>query len=206
MINMKRNVYTIVAVVLVLLLIAGCAPRVNGVKKDLSYDDILKKNTVSGKDYSQFETKLIAGATYKDMDFITAQINKKGQDLYYDSRKMNQLISEAQRDDVFYVSFFVAVYTPDDRYADFSPKKGLWKFYLKKGHYELIQAQKVQRVARSYLAEYEMLYPYISTWMQGYEVFFSRSELYNVLGSRDLFRPFSLLITGQFGKLELTFE
>jgi hypothetical protein len=171
-----------------------------------SYEESLTKHTRSGKDYKDFETKLIVSATYKTLDFSYAQIDKLSKELLYDSQKTSLLKIKAERDNELYVDFFVSAYTPDERYADFSKTKDFWKIYLKKGDHELVEAQKVKRISKSSLPEYETLYPYISPWMTCYKVRFSRNDLQKSTGSTDISPPLTLVVAGQLGKLELTFD
>ncbi len=206
MFYMKQKITNYLWFTLICVLISSCATRQGDFSDRAIYERALKTNSVSQKAYDKFETKLIANATYKDLDFIEAQIKQKGDSLLYDSGQINSLTTSAKRDNIFFVNFFVSVFTPDDRYADFSKKKGLWRFYLKKGRDELIEAHSVRLVDNDRLAEYEALYPYISSWSTCYEVSFARSDLYNATKKRELFRPFSLVITGQIGQVELEYE
>ena len=81
---------------LFILLLTSCAIK-NGaiIAGDGWYSDALETSTRNGKAYEEFETKLIAHVTYKDLDFIKAQINYKGAELMYDRYKVSRLISAA---------------------------------------------------------------------------------------------------------------
>jgi cell division protein FtsI/penicillin-binding protein 2 len=203
---MYRKAFNFILAALIFLFVLSCATYKGAENDGLSYEDVLKLYTKSGKAYDEFETKLIVSATYKDMGLVEAQVNKKGEELLYDKDHIDTLVKEEQRDNVFYVNFFVAAYTPDEKFADFSKGKELWKFYIKKGDHELVDVYKIKKVVRVNQPEYEVLYPYLSNWMQGYEISFARSDLYNSTNSKKLSRPFSLIIAGQLGRVELVFD
>jgi len=193
---MKRILNFLILLALVFC-IASCAPKKAVVKATASYEEVLKEHTKDSKAYKDMETKLIAYATYKDNVFMNALIDKKAEKLLYNSARVDLLKIQAQRNNEVRISFFVAAYTPDNRFADFSREKGLWKFYVKEGDSEPLEAFSVKKVSRGDRPEYEVLYPYISTWMQLYEIRFNKSSTS---------QPLTLIITGQLGKMELTYN
>ena len=60
-----------------------------------------------------------------------------------------------------------------------------------------MEAIKVKKISKSDRPEYEVLYPYVTPWVECYKVSFKKGELS---------RPLTLTIAGQIGKVELEFE
>ena len=200
--NMIRTHKLIISFALIFLLSACSSNKemVKEVSKAPSYEDVLNQYTREGKLYDNFDTQLIAYATYKDNAFMKAQIDKQAKDMLYDSSKVDILKLQSERDNETHVNFFVALYTPDDRFADFSKEKGLWKFYIKRGDSNPIEADKIKKVSRADKPIFEALYRYLSPWMQGYKVSFKKLDGDNSTA------PLTLIITGQLGKMELTYN
>jgi len=191
---------------ILLLFLFSCASKRDYLVNE-NYKDFLKKYTREGKYYESMETRLIALATYKSTDFMRAQVNKVGKDLLYDDETIKIQMVKAERSNEFNINFFVALYTPDTRFADFSKDKGLWKFYIEKDGKKPIEANKIKVISKMDLPNYEPLYPYIaSAWMTCYEISFYKSDLKDSTGAEELSPPFNLIITGKIGKISLLFN
>lgn len=182
----------------------SCSAR-SGSVHELSYKKLLERNTRDGKVYDTFETKLIAHATIKDTPFVMAQIDKQAKELLYNNDKVSVLKLKATRENENSINFFLALYTPDDRFADFSKSKGLWKFYIQSGNSEPVAADMVKQISKPDRPEYEVLYPYVTPWMLCYKVSFRRSDLVSGTGSNRVESPIYLIIAGQLGTLKLQF-
>ncbi|MFC1855041.1 hypothetical protein ACFL2A_00675 [Thermodesulfobacteriota bacterium] len=186
---------------LILTTIISCSANTN-VKKTMTYDELLENNTNTAKTYDTLETKLVATATHMDAEFIESQTRKKAKNLLYDDETLSNMLMKAKISNSYFENFLVALYTPDDRFTDFSKGKGIWKFYVQMENSQLVEAELVKKVPRAKIAEYEILYPYISSWMQTYELNFLRLDM----AEKKLNRPFSLIITSQLCKLEIKFN
>lgn len=186
-----------------ILLSSGCASKQGEVKQAADYFDLLNGMTKSKKVIDKLDSKLFVSATYRNWSLREAYVNEYARRYQMDNDQ-RQRLEDAQKDlDERFNEFFIAVYTPEERWNDFDQPLSIWKIYMEDERGNRVTPINIKKVdvASPLIREF---YPYIDLWSSGYTVMFPKYTI----GGEEPFPgkdagTFKLVITGVVGKAEL---
>lgn len=210
--NEKQNIKSKIPFASCLLLLAsclvftGCASKQAATKPPLGYFDILPQWTKSQKVIDNLDSKLFIYATYKSWPLREAYVDEYAKRYQMDDAQKQKIRNEEKDLDERLNEFFIAVYTPDERWNDFNTSESIWKIYLedeKKGRVAPIKIVKVD-VKSPLIREF---YPYLDLWSSGYIIKFPKY----MIGGKEPFpgkdtNYFKLIVTGVVGSAELKWQ
>jgi hypothetical protein len=165
------------------------------------YLDNLKKWTRSETVYSQFETKVHIGATYKSGDFNAAYRKEYARvyNLSAQEIKTREELSADLSSDL--TEFFFYAYLPEKNNNDFDKYNSIWKVYLIDAQGNRFEPMEIRRIEKI-TPLIEEFYPYIQQYYGScYTLKFpALSAEAKAAG------PFKLAFTGVLGRVELIWE
>jgi hypothetical protein len=189
-----------------ILFFIGCAAKEEAIKPSLGYFDILPQMTKNKKVIDNLDTKLFIYATYKHWALREAYTNEYARRYQMDASQKERLNSSEKELDQRFNEFFIAVYTPDERWNDFNTPESIWRIYLedeKGSRVSPIEIKKVD-VNSPLIREF---YPYLDLWSSGYIIRFPKY----MVAAEEPFPGknasyFKLIITGVVGSAELEWQ
>ncbi|MBI5874704.1 MAG: hypothetical protein HZB81_02475 [Deltaproteobacteria bacterium] len=172
----------------------------------MGYFDILPQMTKGKKVIDNLDSKLFIYATYKNWPLKEAYVEEYARRYQMDNYQKDRLnVSEKESDERFN-EFFVAVYTPDERWNDFDQPLSIWKIYMEdeKGNRAYPLEIKKVDVNSPLIREF---YPHLDLWSSGYIVKFPK---YMTIGEEPFpgkdANYFKLIVTGVVGRAELEWK
>jgi len=175
---------------LLLLLFQGCSRRHvsvgRGTGESLSparYKKALKHYTQSASVYSNFETVLLAKATYWGWSFRDAYADEYGYRYVLPAAAQSEMEARERSDWEMYHQFMLAAYTPNPKKNDFSKPDSIWRLRLYDSSGNVAAPVVIKRVDHDDETLKEF-FPYVDGWYRAYVVKFPREEL--ELGSEQL--------------------
>jgi len=179
-----------------LTVFTGCAAKEEAIKPSLGYFDILPQVTKSKKVIDNLDSKLFVYATYKNWALRAAYVDEYARRYQMDESQKETLKEREKGLEERFNEFFIAVYTPDERWNDFNTRESIWRVYLeddKGSRVSPIEIKKVD-VKSPFIREF---YPYLDLWSSGYIIRFPKY----MIGGEEPFpgkdtNYFKLIITG----------
>jgi len=191
---------------LLFTIFTGCASKQEEVKPSLGYFEVLNQMTKSKKVIESLESKLFIYATYKNWALREAYVDEYARRYRMDSLQKEGLISSEKEIDEQFNEFFIAVYTPVDKWNDFIASDSIWKIFMEDVDGNRVTPVKIKKVdAESPLIK--EFYPYLDPWSSGYIIKFPK---YTISGDK----PFpdeeegylKLIVTSVVGSAELEWQ
>ncbi len=189
-----------------LTVFTGCGAKDEAVKPSLGYFDILPQMTKSKKVIDNMDSKLFISATYKNLALREAYVDEYARRYQMDNNQKEKLKEMEEGLDERFNEFFIAVYTPDERWNDFNQPQSIWKIYMENEKGNRVSPIEIKKadVASPLIREF---YPYLDLWSSGYIVKFPK---YMIVGEEPFpgkdANYFKLIITGVVGKAELEWQ
>ncbi|UCD83910.1 MAG: hypothetical protein JSU92_11575 [Deltaproteobacteria bacterium] len=158
-----------------LVLFLGCAGlngggAPSGVEAD-DYQSALSEWTEEAKVYQEFETRLLAAATFKSWEFRQAYVEKYARIYLLETGSKRDMLEEERAVSSKQNEFFLSIYSPDKDLGDFSMENAAWKICLLDEQGNKLEPIKIKKVKQkeSLLQEF---YPYITLWSSFYQLSF----------------------------------
>lgn len=201
--SMKNNLKYFVIIIGLFVLSSCMSPDNRAVKKN--YNRAIKTYSEDSKIYKSLESILLWEATYKTDEFIKAYIDEYVRRYKLSDDKKSVLVEKIGKTGTEYNEFFIAVFTPDNRWNDLDTSGSVWKLYLeddKGNRLEPISIDK-HRDDNNYYADF---FPYLDPWSIGYTVKFPKMTLGGDVISLDDSSFVKLIITGAKGSTWLKWK
>ena len=185
----------------------GCAAKnADVVQPAKGYFAGLQRMTRHEKVIDRLESKLFVYATYKSLALREAYIDEYARRYkMYDHQRDRLAKAEMEMDEKFN-EFFIAVYTPEDRWNDFNTSESIWKIYLEDEKGDRVSPIEIKKVDVNSPLIREF-YPYLDLWSSGYVIRFPK---YMAGGKESLpgkdANYFRLIITGVVGSAALEWQ
>jgi len=198
--------------VFVLAIQASCGPgplslAEAGQGEALDYGDELSAWTRHGRIYTDFETNVIVHATYLAPRFLAAYEQEYRKMYDPTEREMADVRERLFDRRKSSECFFVAVFTGQRDWNDFSLANSIWRVHLENDSGVRVRSGSVGQVESGDLV-YEHFFPYFERFYEGYAVCFPNQALGGtgvpMLGEGT--RSFVLDMTSPLGKISLTWE
>ncbi|MBI5048803.1 MAG: hypothetical protein HZB54_07645 [Deltaproteobacteria bacterium] len=162
--------------------------------------------TKDKKVIDNLDSKLFIYATYKNWTLREAYADEYARRYQMDTSQKERLNSSEKELDERFNEFFIAVYTPDERWNDFNTPESIWKIYL--------EDEKGSRVSPVGITKVDVnsplvreFYPYLDLWSSGYIIRFPK---YTIVAEEPFPRKdagyLKLIITGVVGSAELEWQ
>lgn len=201
--SQKKLLFWILNSVFCILFFTGCAAKEEAIKPSLGYFDILPQMTRSKKVIEKLDSKLFVSATYKNWAFREAYIAEYARRYQMDDNEKEKL-KEIEKDaDEKFNEFFVAIYTPDERWNDFDQPQSIWKIYMEDEKNNRVYPIEIKKTDTNSPLIKEF-YPYVDAWSSGYIIRFPK---YMIAGIKPFPEEntnyFKLVITGVVGSAEM---
>ena len=189
-----------------ILLFTGCAAKEEAIKPSLGYFDILPQMTKHKKVIDNLDSKLFVYATYKSWPLREAYVEEYARRYQMDDSGKEKLKEKEMGLDEKFNEFFIAVYTPDEKWNDFDQPLSIWKIYMEDEKGERLSPIEIKKVdADSPLIR--EFYPYLDLWSSTYIVKFPK---YIITGEEPFpgkdTNYFRLKITGVVGNVVLEWQ
>lgn len=188
----------------VVLFVSGCAG-----KRELARDAYfreLDRWTRSDQVYEGLDSRLYIHATFKATSYREAYTERYSQEYELDPALATALLSRELNQAETYNEFFIAAFTPEDRWNDFHKKDSVWKLYLEDDTGAKLSPVSVTRVEAKDPSIREF-FPHLDPWSYGYLVRFPK---YTPAGTTPLPGPetewMKLVATGVLGRAEMTWH
>jgi hypothetical protein len=203
----ERALYTPLLILLCVLsaaLVASCARR-GEVKPDGGppYAKVIKQWTREGSVYRGIESMLLLHGTYRGMELREAYTREYGERYRLDSYRVEKLVAQERAGYERSEEFFLAVYTPDEKWNDLERSDSAWRLYLRNDSGERVEPITIRRVDEE-SPLFREFYPKLDQWSRGYIVSFPK---YSATGERPIINDdtsrFTLIITGVLGQTEI---
>lgn len=198
------GLFFLLAVFALMLTAGGCAGRPDVIKKD--YAGELDAWTRSAKIYDGLESRLYISATFKNPDFVRAYAQRYAEEYQLEPGLRETMLERGLELSETYNEFFVAAFTPDEKWNSFEGPGAIWKLYLEDDAGNRLAPVSVSRVDGSDPLIREF-FPYFDPWSYGYIVKFPK---YTETGTEPipgaLTRSIRLKVTGILGKGELEWK
>ena len=189
-----------------LTVFTGCAAEEDAIKPSLGYFDILPQMTRSKKVIEKLDSKLFVSATYKNWALREAYIVEYARRYQMDDNEKEKLKEMEKDSDEKFNEFFVAIYTPDERWNDFDEPQSIWKIYMEDEIGNRVYPLEIKKTDTGSPLIKEF-YPYVDAWSSGY---IKRFPKYMVAGIKPFPEEntnyFKLVITGVVGSAELEWQ
>ena len=158
-----------------LALLLGCgglkvgeAP--SGVEAD-GYQRVLNEWTEEAKVYQDFETRLLAAATFKSWEFRQAYVEKYARIYLLETGSKRDMLDEERAVSSKLNEFFLSIYTPDKELDDFSKGNAAGKICLLDEQGNKLEPVEIKKVKEK-TALLREFYPYITPWSSFYQLSF----------------------------------
>lgn len=198
------GLFFLLVVLALMLTVGGCAGRPDVIKKD--YAGELGAWTRSAKIYDGLESRLYISATFKNPDFVRAYVQRYAEGYQLDQGLRETMLERSLELSETYNEFFVAAFTPDEKWNSFEGPAAIWMLYLEDDAGNRLAPVSVSRVDGSDPLIREF-FPYFDPWSYGYIVKFPK---YTETGTEPipgaLTRSIRLKVTGILGKGELEWK
>lgn len=192
------------AVVLLAFLFSGCAARKETYRK--AYNATLDRWTRTANVYEGMEMRLHMNATFKDISFRRAYIDRYAE-RYSVAEGYKAALNEKETSaSDEYNEFFITASTPQERWNDFDRADSVWKLYLEDSSGAKLSPVSIVKVDPSdpLLREF---FPHFDLWSRGYVVKFPK---YSETGEAPIpsadTEYLKLSVTGILGKGELVWR
>lgn len=199
--------WSLITVFVLFTVLSGCAAKnADVIQPAKGYFAGLQRMTRHEKVIDHLESKLFVYATYKSLALREAYIDEYAKRYkMYDHQKDRLAKSEMEMDEKFN-EFFIAVYTPEDRWNDFNTSESIWKIYLEDEKGDRVSPIEIKKVDVNSPLIREF-YPYLDLWSSGYVIRFPK---YMAGGKESLpgkdANYFRLIITGVVGSAVLEWQ
>ncbi len=186
--------------------LTGCAAKEKEIKPASGYFDLLNQMTRSKKVIDRLESKLFVYATYKSWPLRAAYIEEYASRYQMDDYQRQKLEEQEKDLDERFNEFFIAVYTPEEKWNDFEHYDSIWKMYMEDEKGNRISPYRINKVDVNSPLIREF-YPYLDLWSSGYIIRFPKY----MVGGEEPFPGkdaayFRLIITGVVGSAELEWQ
>lgn len=179
-------------------------PAENGSKSEKDgYSALLDRWTRSKKIYQGLESRLYIHATYKAPEFRRAYVERYSKSYQVEEGYRKALMEREEDQAARYNEFFVAAFTPEERWNDLDKKDSVWRLYLDDGSGSRLIPISITKADGSDPLVREF-FPYFDPWSYGYIVRFPK---YSDTGAEPIpsekTASMRLTVTGILGKGEL---
>lgn len=189
------------------LVTAACGPsraRMAGAQatadvRPAQWNDAFARYTRSEKTYDHLETRLIVSATWRCGAFADAYANEYARRYVLSDSQRESFRKREESDAQSYQVFFLAAYTPESRWNDFSKRDSMWKIRLYDDKGNAVEPLVVTKVKDDDPTLHEF-FPYFTLWTKGYVVKFAKDSL------DPESKSYKLQITSSVGAAELAFD
>lgn len=201
--SQKKFLCWILNSVFCILFFTGCAAKEEAIKPSLGYFDILPQVTRSKKVIEKLDSKLFVSATYKNWALREAYVDEYARRYQMDDNEKEKLKEMEKDSDEKFNEFFVAIYTPDERWNDFDEPQSIWKIYMEDEKDNRVYPIEIKKTDTNSPLIKEF-YPYVDAWSSGYIIRFPK---YMIAGIKPFPEEntnyFKLVITGVVGSAEM---
>lgn len=181
----------------------GCAGEKVKTPAKPEYQEVLGRWTRGKKIFEGLEARLYISATYKDISFREAYVEKYSKGYQLDPDYAKVLMEREAGLSEQYNEFFFSAYTPEERWNDFDQKDSAWHIYLEDDSGVRLMPMSVKRVDSSDPLIREF-FPYLDLWGRGYVVRFPKygASAAGPIPNQET-KFIKLIVTGVLGKGEL---
>jgi len=188
------------------IVFTGCASEQKEIKPAAGYFELLNEMTKHKKVIDNLDSKLFVYATYKSWPLREAYVEEYARRYQMDDNQKEKLKEKEMGLDEKFNEFFIAVYTPDEKWNDFDRPLSIWKIYMEDEKGERLSPIEIKKVdADSPLVR--EFYPYLDLWSSTYIVKFPK---YIITGEEPFpgkdTNYFRLKITGVVGNAVLEWQ
>jgi len=208
MTDFARRPRSLAALLVALILLPACGPRVGVLYEKVlgspAYARTTEAYTRTKEVHDGLDTRFILSSTRLSPEWIRAFSEEYSNIYYLDTARKEQMISRWKEESEKYVRFFVALFTPDEQGNDLEKPATLWSLRLVRADekdYEPVYVRKSGLRPE----EISRFFPYSGTWYRAYEVAFPKEA---EEGPPDKFgQPrFKLVLSGVQGRAVLAWE
>ncbi len=167
----RGRVAVALACLALVFVLAACAANKGVVRPD--YSEVLGRWTRSTKIYSGFEARLYLSATFKMPAFREAYVEKYVKSYQLDPTYRQAMLERETEQGEKYNEFFIAAFTPVEKWNDFDQKDSVWKLYLEDDSGAKLSPVSIVKLDRTdpVLREF---FPYFDLWSDAYVVKFPK--------------------------------
>ena len=164
-----------------------------------SWGDSFHHWTRSQKVYDHLETRLIVSTTWENAAFADAYSDEYARRYVLNDAAREEFRRHQEADAQSYHTFFLAAYTVESRWNDFSKRNSIWRMRLYDDKGASVEPLVINKVKDDDPTLHEF-FPYFSLWTRGYVIKFPKDGL--APDSKTL----KLQITSAVGAAELTWD
>jgi len=162
------------------------------------YRDTLEHWTAKAGVYRGFETMLIAQGTYKSPEFRQAYVKKYAKDYHLTAEEEAAMLKAERGMAEDEVEILLTVYASEREKLRLSAKDSLWKIFLEGTGTGPVKPFEVRSLEKK-RAALEEFYPYITPWVEIYQLRFKARP------SAEETERLQLVLTGVLGTARLSF-
>ena len=189
--------------VVLLFLLFGCTPL--GRWKGENYFSIFNRWTRSVRVYEDLDTRIYVSATYRVSALRRAYVEEYAERYLLSEDLKEGLLRKEMEEAEGVNEFFLAVFTPDERWNDLDREDSVWSLYLVDDRGRRLLPISIRRIREEDPVIREF-YPSLDLWSFGYMVRFpAYTEDGEPFPGPDT-RSVTLIITGALGRAELTWS
>ena len=200
---MRRELFLLGA----LALAAGCGPsraKMAGAQatadvKPAKWGEAFDHWTRSQKVYDHLETRLIVSTTWENSAFAGAYADEYARRYVLNDAAREEFRKHQEADAQSYHTFFLAAYTTESRWNDFSKRNSIWRIRLYDDKGGSVEPLVVNKVKDDDPVLHEF-FPYFTLWTRGYVLKFPKDGL-----AADT-KTLKLQITSALGAAELSWD